>query len=140
MDKTPQKLFLYSSLRSGFQNPAYAYISKYFILEAEARVKGKLFDLGNNIVGIPSEEDYYVKGELYRISNSDEFSWALAQLDDYEGLQNDDGEIPLYTRLLTTVYTDNGETAAWVYWYNRPVISGQFIESGDILAFFKEKK
>lgn len=139
MENNPQRIFVYSSLRSGFQHPAYGYISKYFVLEGEAVVKGKLFDLGNTIVGIPTEENFFVKGELYSIKHADEFSWALAQLDDYEGVQSNEGEVPLYKRILTTVYINNRETTAWAYWYNRPVKEGHLIESGDILAFLRER-
>ncbi len=39
-------VFVYGSLRSGFQSPAYEYISRYFNLFGEAKVKGKLFDPG----------------------------------------------------------------------------------------------
>lgn len=141
MDKIPQKLFVYSSLRSGFQHPAYTYISKYFSLEGEALVKGKLYDLGNQIVGTPTQEDDFVKGELYTIKEPAEFSWALAQLDDYEGVMNDDeGILPLYIRSLNTVYINGREDKAWIYWYNRTVHEGKFIESGDILAYLQAKK
>ena len=40
------KLFVYGSLRSGFRNPVYEYLTKYFHLMGEAVVKGKLYDLG----------------------------------------------------------------------------------------------
>lgn len=141
MDKIPQKLFVYSSLRSGFQHPAYAYISKYFTLEGEAIVKGKLYDLGDNIVGIPTAENNFVKGELYVIKEPAEFSWAMAQLDDYEGaLNQEEAILPLYIRALNTVYINGEEEKAWIYWFNRTVYNGKFIESGDILAYLQAKK
>lgn len=141
MDKAPQKLFVYSSLRSGFQHPAYAYISKYFTLEGEALVKGKLYDLGNQIVGIPTQENEFVKGELYTIKEPTEFSWALAQLDDYEGIMNhEENVLPLYIRALNTVYINGIEVKAWIYWFNRTVQDGKLIESGDILAYLQAKK
>ncbi len=141
MNNFPIRIFVYSSLRSGFQHAAYEYISKYFTLETEAYTKGKLFDLGNNIVGIPVAENYFIKGELYVIKNQDDFSWALAQLDDYEGIQNDEEEKPLYVRQTTTVYFGNlQKEQAWVYWFNQPVNDGLFIESGDILAYLQDKK
>lgn len=141
MDKIPQKLFVYSSLRSGFQHPAYTYISKYFSLDGEGLVKGKLFDLGNLIVGIPTQENDFVKGELYTIKEPTEFSWALAQLDDYEGIMDQEEDmLPLYIRALNTIYINGKEEKAWIYWYNRTVHEGKFIESGDILAYLQAKK
>jgi gamma-glutamylcyclotransferase (GGCT)/AIG2-like uncharacterized protein YtfP len=140
MNNYPQRLFVYSSLRSGFQHPAYAYISKYFMLESEAHIKGKLFDLGNNIVGVPADENFFIKGELYLIKNPDEFSWALAQLDDYEGINGEEGETPLYIRNITTAYFNHHQDEAWVYWFNQPLTNGKLIESGDLLAYLLEKK
>lgn len=139
MENNPQSIFVYSSLRSGFQHPAYGYISKYFVLQGEAVAKGKLYDLGGNIVGIRTEDNAFVKGELYTIREADEFSWALAQLDDYEGVNSNEGEAPLYKRVLTTVYINSRETTAWAYWYNRIVNDGRLIESGDILAYLRER-
>lgn len=140
MNNYPQRLFVYSSLRSGFQHPAYAYISKHFILESEALVKGKLFDLGNNIIGVPTSENMFIKGELYRIKNEDEFSWAFAQLDDYEGIDVEQGEIPSYIRCTTTAYVNNLQMETWVYWFNQPIEYGKLITSGDLLAYLREKK
>jgi gamma-glutamylcyclotransferase (GGCT)/AIG2-like uncharacterized protein YtfP len=142
MESTIQHLFVYSSLRSGFQHPAYAYISKYFLLEAEGTVKGKLYDKETLIVGVPTEDSCFIKGELYHIKEPAELSWALAQLDDYEGVQQDedDAQPPMYKRAITTVYYNGKEIKAWVYWYNRTVSRGQLIESGDMLDYLQKKK
>ena len=140
MTHASQQIFVYSSLRSGFHHPAYAYISKYFELVAEASVQGKLFDLGDNIVGVPSQESVFIQGELYTIKAEASFSWAIAQLDDYEGIQNDEQGEPLYRRSLTTVFYNGQTTIAWVYWFNRTVTEGHFIESGDILTYLAQKK
>ena len=40
-------IFVYGSLRSGFKSPAYNYISKYFSLVGDAKVQGKLYNMGN---------------------------------------------------------------------------------------------
>ena len=140
MEKNPQHLFVYSSLRSGFQHPAYQYISKHFQLVSDASVKGLLFDLGNNIVGVPTDDDLFIKGELYIVKDPGEFSWAIAQLDDYEGVGDHEEGAPLYRRALTSVYTGQQEEKAWVYWYTQPIKEAHFIESGDILAYLQEKK
>ena len=79
-------VFVYGSLRSGFQSPAYEYISRYFNLFGQAKVKGKLYDMGEYPAAIPVQEDAFIKGELYIIKNETEFSWAIGQLDDYEGV------------------------------------------------------
>ena len=80
------KLFVYGSLRSGFRNPVYEYLTKYFHLLGEAVVKGKLYDLGEYPAAASTDEEKFISGELYSINNPLEFSWAIGQLDDYEGL------------------------------------------------------
>ena len=76
---------------------------------------------------------------MYRIKNDDEFSYAIAQLDDYEGLYSEDG-FSLYRRELVDVYLENEVTKAWIYWYNSLVDGYPLVESGDVLQYLEEKK
>jgi len=139
METSNRQIFVYGSLRSGFRHPAYEYISRYFILVSEAKVKGCLYDMGEYPAAVPSESGSFIIGELYRINHPDEFSWAIAQLDDYEGLNTEQGELSLYRREQTTVFTNGGETQAWIYWYNGDVSGKTCIESGDVLEYMKQK-
>lgn len=138
-DQTNGQLFVYGTLRSGFQNPAYAYISRYFTLAGPAKVKGRLYDLGEYPAAIPVEEDYFIIGELYKINHPDELPWALAQLDDYEGVNAEEGKTPLYTRKETVIYSNDTTTVAWVYWYAGPITNEPPIASGDILEYIQQK-
>lgn len=133
-------LFVYSSLREGFHSNEYEYVKKYFRLEGKAEVKGILSDMGYNPVATPTSEDYFIKGELYKINNKDEFSFAIGQLDDYEGVMPEADEIPLYGRELTTVYKEDGsEVNSWIYWYKGNVEGKPIIESGDVLEYIHSK-
>ncbi|MFY8025579.1 MAG: gamma-glutamylcyclotransferase family protein [Sediminibacterium sp.] len=138
MELACRNLFVYGSLRSGFNNPAYAYISKYFTLVGHAFVKGKLYQLPQFPAGVPSDENHLISGELYSIKVPSECSWAFAQLDDYEGVQAEEGQVPLYKRVLTTVQIEGREEQAWIYWYNGSVENGVFIEGGDLLAYLTQ--
>src|SRR5215510_9145844 len=111
------KLFVYGSLRSSFKSPAYEYITRFFSFEGDAKVKGKLFDLGPYPAGVPATDGFLI-GELYRIKNESEFSWAIGQLDDYEGVTAEPDEIQLFKRELVDVFIDDTTTSAWIYWYN----------------------
>ena len=91
-DSPVYRLFVYGSLRSGFQSPAYEYISRYFHLVGNGRAKGKLFDLGSYPGAVPTDDDSFIIGELYDINDPSQFSWAIAQLDDYEGVDVAEGE------------------------------------------------
>src|SRR5687767_15409628 len=102
------KLFVYGSLRSGFRSPAYEYVSSFFTFEGDAKVQGKLYHLGSHSAAIPGSENSFIIGELYRINNVNEFSWAMGQLDDYEGVIGDADEVQLYRREITEVYLEIG--------------------------------
>jgi gamma-glutamylcyclotransferase (GGCT)/AIG2-like uncharacterized protein YtfP len=133
------QLFVYGSLRSGFRSPAYEYISRYFSLAGEAKVKGKLFDMGSYPAGVPADENIFITGELYCIKHENEFAWAIGQLDDYEGVTVDFDEVQLYRRELTEVNINNQMTPAWIYWYNGDVRGKQVIVSGDMMEYLKGK-
>jgi len=133
------KLFVYGSLRSGFRNPVYAYLTKYFNLLGEAVVKGKLYDLGEYPAAAATEEDKFISGELYSINNPSEFSWAIGQLDDYEGLNTEEGETPLYKREEVIAYKDGEAHTAWIYWYNKDLAGYPEIQSGDLVQYLQQK-
>ena len=139
MEKNIDKIFVYGSLRSGFQQPAYEYISRYFKLIGMAKVKGHLYDMGNYAVAKSAVKDGFIIGELYEINNEDEFSWAIEQLDDYEGVNPEENELPLYERKMVTVYHNDEETPAWIYWYKGETAGHPIIASGDVLQFMQQK-
>ncbi|HWH63880.1 MAG TPA: gamma-glutamylcyclotransferase family protein [Ginsengibacter sp.] len=113
-------LFIYSSLRKGFHNASYNYITRYFSFVSMAKVRGVEKNINGKLFGTPGGSDSYINGELYKLNDEHDFSFVLGQLDDYEGLDVEEGEVPMYRRELTSVYKDDGEvTNAWIYWYNR---------------------
>ena len=139
MTTTIQRLFVYGSLRSGFRSDAYSYLSKYFTLIGEGKVRGKLFDKGNYPVAVPSGEDSYIFGELYQLNNPAEFSWAIEQIDDYEGLHVEHGETPLYKREAAEVFLNGEQTTAWIYWYNGSTAGYPELPSGDIADYLQQR-
>jgi gamma-glutamylcyclotransferase (GGCT)/AIG2-like uncharacterized protein YtfP len=133
-------LFVYGSLRRGFRSPAYEYISRFFSFVGDARVRGKLFDMGSYPAGMPTNDNSYITGELYQANNPNEFSWAIGQLDDYEGVAVEADEVQLYRREITEVHISGQVTHAWIYWYNGDVSGKPLISSGDMMQYFQEKK
>lgn len=131
-------LFVYSSLLQGFPTPDYEYVSQYFDFVGPAKTRGKLSVLNDIVVGTPTEEERYVTGELYRIKEQDHFSFAIGQLDEYEGVNPEPPREPLYVRTTADVALDDGtHVNAWVYWYNKPVDGLPVIESGNVLDFLR---
>jgi gamma-glutamylcyclotransferase (GGCT)/AIG2-like uncharacterized protein YtfP len=133
------QLFVYGSLRSGFHSPAYEYISRFFTLIGEAKVRGRLYDLGTYPAGVPASDDSFITGELCGARDPSEFSWAIGQLDDYEGVTVESNEIQLYRRELTEVICNEKPARAWIYWYNGDVSGYPVVESGDIIEYLKNK-
>jgi len=132
-------LFVYGSLRSGFQSHAYEYISRFFTLVGNAKVKGILVDMGDFPAGVPCEEEKYITGELYQVKNSHEFSWAMGQLDDYEGVNAEEEHEHQYRRAVTEVVCNDMSLEAWIYWYNGDTSGRPVIASGDMLEYLKAK-
>jgi len=135
------QLFVYGSLLSGFKSPAYDYVSRYFDLVGEGRVKGLLFDMGDYPAAVPADfHDSFIDGELYRIRDESEFTWAMAQLDDYEGILVEANQQSLYRRQTVEVTTEHGNSIAWIYWYNGDVSGRPVIESGNLLQYIASRK
>ena len=139
MNNEINQLFVYGSLRSGFRNPAYHYLTRYFHLAGDALVKGKLYDLGEYPAATATEEEKFISGELYVINDPAEFSWAIAQLDDYEGLNVEEGETPLYKRESVKAFINGRGSDAWIYWYNKDVTGYPEIISGDLMQYLQQK-
>ena len=105
----------------------------------QAKVKGTLYDMGDYPAAIPSSTEQFIIGELYRIRNEKEFTWAICQLDDYEGVLVESHEEPLYRRELCEVDINGQSVSAWIYWYNGDVSGKPVIVSGDTLEYLKNK-
>lgn len=132
-------LFVYGSLRSGFKSQAYDYISRFFTLICDAKVQGKMFDMGEYPVAVPTTDATFITGELYQIREQKELSWAMGQLDDYEGVFVEEDEPQLYRRELTEVICGDKKCTAWIYWYNGDTTGRPVVSSGDILQYIREK-
>jgi gamma-glutamylcyclotransferase (GGCT)/AIG2-like uncharacterized protein YtfP len=133
-------LFVYGSLRQGFNHAAYEYITQYFQLKGNGKAAGILYDLGPYPAAVPSDNTHQIFGELYSIIHADEFDYAIAQLDDYEGVHASYDQKALYERAITTVKMEDGvELRAWIYWYTGDITGKPVVESGDVLAYLKSK-
>ena len=134
------QIFVYGSLRQGFRSPVYEYISRYFSFAGMAKVRGCLVDMGSYPAGVPVEDDHYIIGELYQVKDPAEFSWAIGQLDDYEGVNVEADEEQMYHRELAEVFTDKGTTTAWIYWFSGDSEGKPRLASGDILDYLQQHK
>ncbi len=95
--------------------------------------------MGSYPAGVPAEDDSFIIGELYQAKNEHEFSWAIGQLDDYEGVAVEPDEVQLYRREVTEVHFNNQISKAWIYWYNGNVANRPVIASGDMMEYLHKK-
>ena len=138
--KITEYIFVYGTLRKGFNNEFFKLLNKNAVLLGKGYIHAKLYDIGEYPGAIPfHNKNFILKGEIYQFQNGSEK--VLKLLDEYEGylpLQNDNSE---YRRELSNVRMENGEIVkAWVYWYNFPVNDKVLINSGDYLLYLNEKK
>lgn len=127
-------LFVYSSLRKGFHQASYNYVTQYFSLVSNAKIEGIVSDVDGKHFATPGVGNSFIIGELYKLNDELDFSYVFGQLDDYEGLIVEQGEQPLYRRELTQVYHDDGiVTDAWIYWFNGDVRGKSIATSGNIV-------
>ena len=138
---TVHQIFVYGSLRSGFNAPAFEYISRYFQLVAPAKVRGLLYDMGDYPAAVPTNQDQFWLGELYAIKQEEEFAWALEQLDEYEGINESPEDSPVsFKRELVEVMTESGNTIAWIYWFSGSIADKPLIASGDVLEYLHQQQ
>jgi gamma-glutamylcyclotransferase (GGCT)/AIG2-like uncharacterized protein YtfP len=138
---TVHQIFVYGSLRSGFNAPAFEYISRYFQLVAPAKVRGLLYDMGEYPAAVPTHHDQFLLGELYAIQQEEEFAWALEQLDEYEGINESPEDSPVsFKRELVEVITESGNAIAWIYWFSGSIADKPLIASGDVLEYLHQQQ
>jgi gamma-glutamylcyclotransferase (GGCT)/AIG2-like uncharacterized protein YtfP len=119
----PSHLFVYGTLRRGA--PMHALLERDVAFVAQARIRGRLYDLGAFPgLGEGGSGDF-VSGELYRISAKDP-ARLLDALDRYEGKS--------FRRVIREVRAESSAPVrAWVYLFSGSLRGRQRIESGDYL-------
>jgi len=138
---TVHQIFVYGSLRSGFNASAFEYISRYFQLVAPGKVRGLLYDMGEYPAAVSTQQDHFLIGELYAIKQEEEFGWALEQLDEYEGINESPEDSPVsFKRELVEVITESGNTIAWIYWFSGSIADKPLIASGDVLEYLHQQQ
>jgi len=129
MDQTPDLLFVYGSLRRGFElHGILAGLGARHV--GKASLPGRLFDLGDYPGAEPSTGvANRVHGEVYRLANPER---ALQVLDRAEGLRPGRPAESWYRREIAQITLEDGASAqAWVYWLGRWSGPKRLIASGD---------
>jgi gamma-glutamylcyclotransferase (GGCT)/AIG2-like uncharacterized protein YtfP len=128
------QLFVYGTLRRDPAHEMFQLLARTARFVSEARVAGRLYDLGTYPGMTLSPNDTYVKGELYDV-HPDHWQNAIEQLDAYEACRDADPQPHEYRRELVRAELPSGKAVrAWAYVLNRPVLGFREIPSGDYLA------
>lgn len=140
----PDLLFVYGTLRPGGDAPARVRRALEAAEEVgAARMRGRLFVAGGGRfpAAVPADEERWVRGFLYRLTEPDPL---LRTLDRYEGRLPDGTGLyrreVIQARSCGDVGEDGeGTVRAWTYLYNRETSGLVEIETGDWLAWRRER-
>lgn len=126
-------LFVYGTLRRDSVHELHQLLARHARFLGDARVRGRLFDLGSYPGMVLDQSSGLVAGELYEITSN----WAdvIARLDEYEGCTAEDPQPHQYRRELVEVLRPGGApVTAWAYVLSRDPGDFPVIESGDYLS------
>jgi gamma-glutamylcyclotransferase (GGCT)/AIG2-like uncharacterized protein YtfP len=130
----PTRLFVYGTLRSDPRHEMFHVLAKTATFLGDARVAGRLYDLGAYPGMSLSGNGQNVKGELYEV-HPNHWSDVIQKLDEYEGCSDRDAQPHEYRRELVSAELRSGEPVeAWAYVLNRDARGLREIASGDYLS------
>lgn len=124
------RLFVYGTLRRGFNHPMARLLARHARYLGEGRVNGRLYRVGTYpaLVGTRHDNEW-VTGDLYALDGK---MWLLRRLDRYEGITANRRASAEYQRVIATVFREDGSSLqAWLYRYRLPVTRMMRLTSGD---------
>lgn len=135
MNQDPARLdrvFVYGTLRPGFQNPGRDILEAHGEHVGPARIAGRLAIIqGLPALLVAQGPGEPVAGDVYRLT---QMGQALAALDRYEGLRGP-GPSPYERRRMTVELLEEGPCEAWVYVWTGPSEDARPVPEGDYAAF-----
>lgn len=125
-------LFVYGTLRRGFDCPMARMLAFHAKYLGPARLNGWLYRVGSYPGLVPTRQNNeWVRGDLYDLGHC---SGLLTRLDRYEGIKNGRRSRAEYQRQTALVQSGDGTTQqAWIYRYRWPVNRLKRLASGDFL-------
>lgn len=122
-------LFVYGTLRAGFDGPMARRLRSEARLIGRGRAMGALYRI-TDYPGFVPGQDGWVRGDLFALKDTEA---TLAWLDDYEECAANFPEPHEYRRARLSVEGPGGPVEAWAYLYARDVGGLTRITSGDFL-------
>jgi gamma-glutamylcyclotransferase (GGCT)/AIG2-like uncharacterized protein YtfP len=139
MEKRTEYLFVYGTLRKGFQNSMHQPLVRNAVFAGKAEFQGKLFDIGGYPGAVFSENSPdRVHGDVFLLQ---EPGTVFQYLDAYEECTSADPEPTEFKREELDVRYQSGKMVkAWIYLYNLPTVGKRQITSGDYVESLKKGK
>lgn len=129
-------VFVYGTLRSGFDNPGRDVLTTHGRFVGEARAEGRLHDLGAYPgMVVAFDEGWTVRGEVHELVHEPER--GLTRLDRYEGARGSD-PLPYERRKVPIRLADGDTLEAWTYVWTEDPPAGSLVESGDWVEHLEE--
>ncbi|MFC3443043.1 gamma-glutamylcyclotransferase [Sphingobium rhizovicinum] len=122
-------LFVYGTLRAGFDGPMARRLRAEAALVGPARVKGVLYRIAD-YPGLTIGGEHWVAGDLFALPDADA---TLGWLDIYEECAPSFPQPHEYRRQICAVEAAGGMIDAWVYVYARDTAALDRIDGGDFL-------
>lgn len=137
MEKRAEYLFVYGTLRKGFQNSMYQCLVRNAVFTGKAGFQGKLFDLGGYPGAVYSENSSdWVHGDVFLLREPET---VFHHLDVYEECSSAHPEPTEFKREKLDVRLRSGKKVkAWIYLYNLPTAGRLQIPSGDYVENLKK--
>ena len=140
-----EKLFVYGTLMSGFDNEFASVLHQYVLRVDPAYITGKLYIITNWMFPYPKaayipEAHSKIYGELLYLDKTKNVNSLINLLDEYEGVDLKNPEKGEYIRKVIPVFTAKVTEQAWVYIQNKPTTSLDIIPSGDFRQYLMGKK
>lgn len=138
MDSGEEWLFVYGTLRRGFDCPMAKWLAAHAAFETTASLTGQLYDVGSYPAFSPGSDPLtIVTGDLFLLPRSQQL---LRKLDRYEGIGPGQRQPYEYRRKLLSVKRADGNwQEAWVYVYAWPVTGLRKITGGDYLKWCRQR-
>lgn len=130
MVENPALLFVYGTLRPGFDGPMVAWLRGVARPAGAGQARGRLYRVDGYPGFVPGEGGA-VLGDLFALPDP---GAILARLDEHEQCSADWPEPHEYRRVVLSVETPDGPVRAWVYAYAHDVAGLLPIPGGDYLA------
>ncbi len=126
-----ENIFVYGTLRAGFENEFARMLARSARLLGGGAVKGRLYLIADYPGLAVSDGDEWVRGEVYALADPEEIYLSL---DEYEGCGSADTAPYEFERAVIRVLLDSGEwISASAYIYSLPTVGKSGIASGDFL-------